>query len=131
MWINHESIRKAKMFINRIHRKEINHTHGNLKLEKLKFDEFDGTLRKYPKFKQEFIKIIKPRCGKEEEAFALRSYLAPRVREEIEYLGDNCDQIWKRLDEKFGNESKLIDSIMFDIKRLKINKEDYGVETLK
>ena len=137
LWINqllddyHETIRKAKMFINKNDRKEINHTHGNLKLEKIKFDEFDGTLRKYQKFKQEFIKIIKPRYGKEEEAFALRSYLAPRVREEIEHLGDNCAQIWKRLDEKFGNESRFIDSIMFDIKRLKINKEDYGVETLK
>ena len=79
LWINqllddyHETIRKAKMFINKNDRKEINHTHGNLKLEKLKFDEFDGTIMKYPKFKQEFIKIIKPRYGKEEEAVALRS----------------------------------------------------------
>ena len=84
--------------------------HRNLILKKLKFDEFDGTIRKYPKFKQEFIKMITPRYRKDGEAFALVATLvALCVSDEIEYLGDETEQIWKRLDAKFGNEIKLID----------------------
>ena len=127
----HETIRQAKLFVSKNKEREVRDKHSNLKLEKIKFEEFDGSLRKYPMFKQDFIKLIKPNYSETEEAFALRSYLSINVREEVDHLGDDCEQIWKRLDEKYGNESKLVDLIMYDIKRLKVNKDDYNINALK
>ena len=128
--IYHETTRGAKLFISKHKIKEIRNTYTNLKLEKLRFQEFDGSLGKYPMFKQDFIKLIKPNYRETEEAFARHSY-SPSVREEVEHLDDDCESIWQRLDEKYGNESKLIDLLMHDMKRLRINRDDYNVDALK
>lgn len=88
-------------------------------LEKIKFDPFKGDLRKYPKFKEEFLKHIEPLYKPSEEAFVLRHYLSDEVRNEVEGLGENIKQIWERLDEKNGEEGKLVDAIVSEIKKLK------------
>ena len=102
-----------------------------IKLCKLKFDSFDGDIRKYPLFKQEFIKFIRPQYKPNEEAFVLKTYLEPSVRETVNSLGDDAESIWNRLDAKYGDEGKLIDSIMTDIKSLKPCKIDDPENTLK
>ena len=51
-------------------------TVGGIRFEKIKFDTFKGDIRKYPCFRKEFKKHIKPQYNKEEEAFVLKSYLA-------------------------------------------------------
>ena len=79
---------------------------SGIKLEKLKFDLFRGNLRKYPRFREEFLRHIKPLYKPSEEAFALRSYLSDEVKEEIEGIGEDIDQIWERLDKKYGDQSK-------------------------
>ena len=89
-----------------------------IRLEKLKFDPFRGNLRKYPRFKEEFLKHIKPLYKPSEEAFALRSYLSDEIQEEIEGLGEYMERIWKRLDKKYGDHGKLVDAIMSEIKKL-------------
>lgn len=96
---------------------------SGIKLEKLKFDSFKGDLRKYPRFKEQFLKHVKPLYKPDEEAFALRSYLSDEIKEEVDGLGEDIDQIWKRLDKKYGDESKLVDAIMSEIKKLKLNKD--------
>ena len=99
-------------------------------LEKLKFQVFDGQIRRYPKFKEEFMKHIKPQYQRDKEAFALRAYLSEEVREEISYLGDDIEQIWRRLDSKYGREGKLIDLIMNEVKQLQICRDDSPELTL-
>ena len=66
-----------------------------MRLEKLRFQTFDGDIRKYPKFKAEFQKYIQPLRKSDEIAFILRSYLIDEISEEVD---DDIDQIWKRLD---------------------------------
>ena len=75
-------------------------------------------MRKYSRFKEEFLKHIKPLYNPSEEAFALRSYLPDEIKEEIEGLGENMEQIWKRLDKKYGDQGKLADAIISEIKKL-------------
>ena len=53
------------------------------------------------------------------------------MQEEVEYMGDDRDHIWQWLDEKYGNESRLIDLIMLDMNHLRVNRDDYGTDTLK
>ena len=49
----------------------------------------------------------------------LGSYLSPDLKEEIYTLCDDINAIWERLDRKYGDEGKLIDQIMADIKSMK------------
>ena len=99
-----------------------------LGLQKLKFDSFGGEIRKYRRFKEQSLSSIKPQYLEEQEAFVLRSYLSPDIKEEVEGVSEDAGEIWKQLDQKYGDEYKLIDSIMAEIK--KVNSGPPG-ETLK
>ena len=48
---------------------------SSIRPPKLEFDKFCGDMRKYPSFKRDFLKHIKPRYSGGEEAFVLKSYL--------------------------------------------------------
>ena len=107
---------------------------AGIKLEKVKFDPFRGNLRKYTTFKEEFLKHIKPLYKPSEQAFVLRSYLSDEIKEEIEGLGEDTKQIWKRLDEKYGDQGKLVDAITSEIKKLgkSVNEDPKGtIEMIK
>ena len=93
-----------------------------IKLEGLKFQSFDGNLRKYPKFKHDFLKHIQPLYKEEQAAFVLKSYLSIEVREEVDNLDELVD-VWARLDKKYGDEGKHIDAIMAEIKDAPICEE--------
>jgi len=88
-----------------------------IKLEPMRFERFEGSLRLYPRFKYEFDTHISPLCSKEQLPIVLRSYLAPAVQEDVENI-DKYDEMWLRLDEKYGDRQKLIDDILSDIASL-------------
>ena len=77
------------------------------------------------------MKHIKPLYKSSDEAFVLRSYLHDNVKLEIENLGDDVNQIWCRLDQKFGSQRKLIDAIVNDIKQLRVGEQDSPEGALK
>ena len=93
---------------------------SSIKLEKIRFRQFAGDIRQYPKFKAEFIKHIQPLCSPNEVAFVLRSHLSDEIYYDIENLGDNMDIIWARLDRKYGDKCKLVDKIMSELKSISI-----------
>ena len=95
-----------------------------VKLERMKFSVFDGNLRKYPKFKEDFNIHIKPMCDPTQIPFVLKSYLSEELKEDVECLGENITEIWERLDRRFGNESRLVDTILADIKAIQICGND-------
>ncbi|XP_057294660.1 uncharacterized protein LOC130623195 [Hydractinia symbiolongicarpus] len=98
-----------------------------LRLERLKFQSFSGNLRKYPKFKSDFVKYILPAYKTDQAAFVLKSYLNDNVKEQVESL-DDINEIWARLDKKYGDEGKHVDAIMADIKEMS-KCEDSDVES--
>ena len=63
-------------------------------------------------------KHIKPLHQPHEEALVLRTYLSNTIRDEIDSLGDDAGEIWKKLESKYCDEGKLIDSILSEIKFL-------------
>ena len=91
-----------------------------IKLERFKFPIFDGDIRKYAKFKTEFIKFVEPQYSSEQLPFVLKRYLCESVRKEVENFDQNIDLMWMRLDKKYGALRKLIDSIIADIKSLPV-----------
>ena len=91
---------------------------GAIQLERIKIDKFQGNIRKYPKFKVEFEKYVKPLCQEAQLPFILKAHLSEEVKEEIDDLDDDIATLWKRLDHKYGNQSKQIEMILADISRL-------------
>ena len=134
---------ECKLFISMHEKREVESTStpiptesSSIRPEKMKFEPFSGELRKYPRFKEEFIKHMKPSYKPHEEAFVLKSYLAPDIKEDVDSLGDDATEIWRRLDRKYSDRSKLVDSIMAEIKQLPNDSEDpseimYMIKTIE
>ena len=80
-----------------------------IQLERMKFQPFNGNIRKFPRFKEDFIKHIQPLCKREQAAFVLKSYLVDEVRDEVENIDEDTDAKWARLDKKYGNKGRLVD----------------------
>ena len=97
---------------------------NNIQIEHLKFKNFDGELRNYPRFKEEFVKHIQPMCSGVQLPLVLKSYLVDDVREEVENIGDDITDIWERLDKKYRDQGRLIDVILADVKEIPACKDD-------
>ena len=102
---------------------------NNIKLERLRFNTFDGDLRKYPKFKSEFTKYIQPSDKTEEAVFVLKTYLSKKVREEVENI-EELHQLWSRLDKPYGDKGKHNDVIMATVKNIPKYTEDNVAEII-
>lgn len=89
-----------------------------VQLERIKLEKFTGEIRKYPKFKDNFERYIKPLCPEEQLPFVLRSYLGEEVQEDVDNLDDDLETLWKSLDKKYGNSGKLVDSILADLTKM-------------
>ena len=96
--------------------------HGSQKtvvrVEKMKFPMFEGDIRKYPEFKEDFINHIQPGCEKSQLAFVLKNYLSEPIRDEVNNLSGNYSDMWSRLDQKYGNVGRLMEHILADVKGL-------------
>ena len=92
-------------------------TKNSVQLERIKLDKFDGDIRKYPKFREQFEHYVKPLCTSSQLPFVLRSHLSDTVREEVDNTDDNLDTLWTRLDKKYGNRGKQLDAILADISK--------------
>jgi hypothetical protein len=97
-----------------------------VRIEKMKFQSFDGDICKYPEFKTEFVKHITPQCNHTQLAFVLKSYLVDSVREEVSNVGEDYTLMWERLDQKYGNVGKLVDAILYDVKRLSVSGNSHN-----
>ena len=107
-----------------------------IKAKRVDLDQFDGDIRKYPSFKENFTKLIAPRYGSDNTqlAFALKTYLVLNVSEEVESCGDDYPSMWKRLDLLFGDKGRLINTIMEEVTRLqqvKVNDDSYSLSMIK
>ena len=97
---------------------------SSFRLEKLRFQMFDGNMRKYPRFKSEFNKYVEPICKPDQVACILKTYLSEEIKEEVDNLGDDLTDIWDCLDKKYGDQGKLIDAIMSEVKEIQFFEDD-------
>jgi len=104
-----------------------------VKVERMKFDKFEGDIRRYPQFKEEFTKHVAPSYLEEQRAFVLKGYLAPNVREEVESCGEDYGAIWKRLDQRFGDRGKIINEILNEVTLLSPgdNDDSFALQMIK
>ena len=92
----------------------------DLKMERMKMPKFEGDIRDYPRFKSDFTKHVMPLVtSSDSAAYILKSCLDKQPLETVKNVDDDLDEMWRRLDEKYGRSSKIVDAIMYDIKLLK------------
>ena len=93
-------------------------------MEKMPLPKFDGSIRNYPQFKKDFTELVLPSVGKNESSYILRQCLARDVND---YLGSctvDVEEMLDRLDLKYGDPSKIVESIVADIRRFKRPDDD-------
>lgn len=90
-----------------------------LKLERMKLPLFSGNIRDYPRFRAGFVKQVLPEIESGKAAYVLKSCLSGEAFDAVHNIDDNMTKMWKRLDEKYGQPSKLVDVIVYEIKNMK------------
>ena len=100
-----------------------------LKMQKIDFEQFKGDMRGYPNWKMQFETHISPKYSENEQILVLKSHLSDKVKEDVKNFAD-VKEIWEYLDNKYGNNRKIIDMVMNDISKLPKCSDDKPAETL-
>ena len=59
--------------------------------------------------------------------FALKSCLSEELKKEVEAVDDDYDEMWKKLDFKYGRPEKVVEAVLSDIKKLqRVSSENTG-----
>lgn len=94
-----------------------------VKIKAFEPPKFDGNLRDYPRFKEDFKNLVKSVYG--EDAYALKMCLSGDALQTVRGAEGNYEEMFERLDDKFGNARKVVDLVISDLKALKrINEGD-------
>ncbi|KAK3884848.1 hypothetical protein Pcinc_010889 [Petrolisthes cinctipes] len=92
-----------------------------LRMQRLTPPHFNGSIRKYPTFCKDYERIMKPVY--EDDPYVLRSCLSGEALEIVQGADDSFKDMMKRLDDRYGNPSKLVEAVLSDIKDLKLVPE--------
>ena len=96
---------------------------SSVQLEKIRMPRFDGDLREYPTFKRDFQKQMMPHLTEDTAPYTLRSCLGKEPLAQVKSVDDDIRDMWKRLDEKYGDPARVADAIINDIRRVRGIKE--------
>ena len=92
-------------------------------VKRIEAPSFSGDIRRYPSFKHDFITHMVPTYGS--DAFALKCCLKDDALKIVQGVDGDFDEMFKRLDIKYGKSTKIVDSVLYDLKKLRgINDGD-------
>lgn len=104
---------------------------SNLRLEKIKMSRFDGDLREYPRLRKDFEVQVMPSLTNSTAPYTLRSCLGKEPMAVVKGVDDDITEMWKRLDEKYGDPAKLADAIIDNVQRVKPIREGDGKQFIE
>ena len=97
---------------------------ASLKLERMPLPIFSGKIRDYPMFKADFSRqVMSEITCSQSQTYVLKSSLKGEHLSIIDNVDDDIEEMWKRLDNRYGRPSLLTDVVVNDIKCLKPIKE--------
>lgn len=100
-------------------------------MEKIKMPGFDGDLREYPRFRKDFEVQVMPSLTNSTAPYTLRSCLGKEPMAVVKGVDDDITEMWKRLDEKYGDPAKLADAIIDSVQRVKPIREGDGKQFIE
>ncbi|KAK4324215.1 hypothetical protein Pmani_005217 [Petrolisthes manimaculis] len=96
---------------------KVNVSKAKVKVKALDPPVFNGDIREYPAFKADFERLMNDSFGK--DPFALKQCLSGDALKAVKGVETDYDQMFKRLDEKYGNCRKIVDVVLCDLKSLR------------
>lgn len=88
-----------------------------VKVKALEPPTFDGDVREFPTFKADFERLMKDSFGK--DPFALKQCLTGEALKTVKGVETDYDEMFKRLNERYGNSRKIVDVVLCDLKTLR------------
>ncbi|XP_037793897.1 uncharacterized protein LOC119589350 [Penaeus monodon] len=88
-----------------------------VKVKRFEPPKFEGNLREYPTFKEDYKNLVQSEYGA--DPYALKMCLGGEALQTIKGSEGNYDEMFKRLDDKFGNPRKIVDLVISDLKSLR------------
>ncbi|CAM1296449.1 Uncharacterised protein r2_g576 [Pycnogonum litorale] len=89
------------------------------KMERPKMPQFDGSIKDYITFKEEFRVFVEPNIHLDTAPMILRNCLGPGPKAAIRGIGMDCKLMWQELDSTYGNARQTSDAILADIEKFK------------
>ena len=93
-------------------------------MEKQPLPKFDGKIRSYPQFRKDFRELVLPSVGDKVSSYTLRQCLTQEVNDYLGSCNNDVIRMFERLDLKYGDASKVVESIVADILRFKRPEND-------
>ena len=90
-----------------------------MNLEKMPLPKFDDIIRNYPQFKRDFNELVLINIDSKEAVFTLRNCVSTDVRDYLGCCNDDVTEMFERLDIKYGDPCKIIESIVSQIHKFK------------
>ena len=90
----------------------------NIKLEKLPLPMFDGNIRNYARFTNDFKELVLPSVPPQKAAYALRC-LPSSIQQLLGLCKDNARVMLERLDKRYSHPGKIVDCIISEIRGFK------------
>lgn len=90
----------------------------SVKVKKLDVPIFSCEIRKFPSFKRDYESIMYPTYGT--DPFALKKSLMSKALKTVHGVDNDNEEMWKRLEMKYGIPERFTDSILLDIRKLRI-----------
>ncbi|XP_071954191.1 uncharacterized protein [Antedon mediterranea] len=90
---------------------------STLQLKKMDLPRFEGNVRRYARFKEDFKTFVIPVTHPKQLSFALRQTLGQAPLKILGPVEDNIDLMWERLDERYGDKVKLVDTIVSELEQ--------------
>ena len=88
-----------------------------VKVKKFEPPKFEGNLRDYPTFKEDYKNLVQSMYGT--DPYALKMCLGGEALQAVKGSEGNYEEMFQRLDDKFGNSRKIVDLVISDLKSLK------------
>ena len=90
-----------------------------------KVPHFSGNCSDWPQFKKDFEKQVSSVIVDEPTvSYALRNALPDNAKRLVRNMSDNIKEMWTPLDERYGDEGKIVEIILNDIKYFRAMKEN-------
>ena len=100
-----------------------------LRTQKASYPTFGGDIRNFARFQREFKTIVVPaHTDPSHQAYVLKTEcLKDSVRKCVENI-DDVTEIWKRLEDKYGNKHDLVDVVVKDLGKVQKLKQNDDVK---
>lgn len=77
---------------------------------------FSGNRREFPKFKEDFTRLVVPTYGK--DPYVLKRCLSGDALQSVRGVENDYDAMQERLDQKYGSPRKIVDMVIGDLRAM-------------